>query len=145
MRNRRISSSRWVILPGCRGSCRQAAKRSARFRRRSTSWNSRRPPSADVHRSSMTAEIGLSPTGDRLGRISVSSVKVGGGSRGLGLGLTTKSYARSWARATPTAFVNNPGEVTKVAPQQAIKNLGAAFKRFFEGKAKYPRFKKKGI
>jgi putative transposase len=36
-------------------------------------------------------------------------------------------------------------EVTKVAPQQAIKNLGAAFKRFFEGKAKYPRFKKKGI
>jgi putative transposase len=36
-------------------------------------------------------------------------------------------------------------EVTKVAPQQAIKNLGAAFKRFFEGKSKYPRFKKKGI
>jgi putative transposase len=36
-------------------------------------------------------------------------------------------------------------EVTKVAPQQAIKNLGAAFKRFFEGKAKYPRFKKKGL
>jgi putative transposase len=36
-------------------------------------------------------------------------------------------------------------EVTKVAPQQAIKNLDAAFKRFFEGKAKYPRFKKKGL
>jgi len=36
-------------------------------------------------------------------------------------------------------------EVTKVAPQQAIKNLGAAFKRFFEGKSKYPRFKKKGV
>lgn len=35
-------------------------------------------------------------------------------------------------------------EITKAAPQQAIKNLGTAFKRFFEGKAKYPRFKKKG-
>src|SRR3954465_13354434 len=36
-------------------------------------------------------------------------------------------------------------EVTKVAPQQVIKNLGAAFKRFFEGTSKYPRFKKKGV
>ncbi len=36
-------------------------------------------------------------------------------------------------------------EVTKVAPQQAIKNLGAAFKRFFAGQGKYPQFKKKGI
>ena len=36
-------------------------------------------------------------------------------------------------------------EVTKNAPQQAIKNLGAAFKNFFEGRAKYPRFKKKGV
>jgi putative transposase len=36
-------------------------------------------------------------------------------------------------------------EVTKAAPQQAIKNLGAAFKRFFSGKGKYPKFKKKGI
>lgn len=35
-------------------------------------------------------------------------------------------------------------EVTKNAPQQAIKNLGAAFKRFFAGNGKYPRFKKKG-
>jgi putative transposase len=35
-------------------------------------------------------------------------------------------------------------EVTKNAPQQAIKNLGAAFKNFFEGRAKYPTFKKKG-
>lgn len=35
-------------------------------------------------------------------------------------------------------------EVTKCAPQQAIKNLGAAFKRFFQRKAKLPRFKKKG-
>ena len=36
-------------------------------------------------------------------------------------------------------------EVTKVAPQQAIKNLGMAFKRFFNKQGKYPKFKKKGI
>jgi len=36
-------------------------------------------------------------------------------------------------------------EVTKNVPQQAIKNLGAAFKRFFAGQGKYPRFKKKGV
>ena len=36
-------------------------------------------------------------------------------------------------------------EVTKVAPQQAIKNLGTAFNRFFKKQGKYPRFKKKGI
>jgi putative transposase len=36
-------------------------------------------------------------------------------------------------------------EVTKVAPQQAIKNLGSAFNRFFKQQGKYPRFKKKGI
>jgi putative transposase len=36
-------------------------------------------------------------------------------------------------------------ESTKNAPQQAIKNLGVAFKNFFEKRAKYPRFKKKGI
>jgi putative transposase len=35
-------------------------------------------------------------------------------------------------------------EVTKNAPQQAIKNLGSAFRRFFAGDGKYPRFKKKG-
>jgi len=35
--------------------------------------------------------------------------------------------------------------VTKNAPQQAIKNLGTAFKNFFEGRAEYPRFKKKGV
>jgi hypothetical protein len=28
---------------------------------------------------------------------------------GFGLASTIKSYARSWARAIPTAFVNNPG------------------------------------
>ena len=36
-------------------------------------------------------------------------------------------------------------EVTKTAPQTAIVALGDAFKRFFQGKAKYPRFKKKGV
>ena len=35
-------------------------------------------------------------------------------------------------------------EVTKNAPQQAIKDLGAAFESFFGGRAKLPRFKKKG-
>jgi putative transposase len=36
-------------------------------------------------------------------------------------------------------------DVTKNAPQQAIKNLGTAFKRFFAGQGKYPQFKRKGI
>ena len=36
-------------------------------------------------------------------------------------------------------------EVTKNSPQMAIIQLGEAFKRFFKGLAKYPRFKKKGI
>jgi putative transposase len=35
--------------------------------------------------------------------------------------------------------------VTKSAPQQAIKNLGNAFERFFKKQGQYPRFKKKGI
>jgi putative transposase len=34
-------------------------------------------------------------------------------------------------------------EVSKNAPQQAVKNLGIAFDRFFSGLGKYPRFKKK--
>jgi putative transposase len=37
------------------------------------------------------------------------------------------------------------GAVTKNAPQQAIKNLGAALKRFFAGQGRYPTFKKKDI
>ena len=36
------------------------------------------------------------------------------------------------------------GEVTKYASQQAIKDLGTSFKRFFKGEAKYPQFHKKG-
>ncbi|HLE87608.1 MAG TPA: RNA-guided endonuclease TnpB family protein [Candidatus Brocadiaceae bacterium] len=35
-------------------------------------------------------------------------------------------------------------DVSKCAPQEAIINLGIAFKNFFAGRAKYPRFKKKG-
>ena len=35
-------------------------------------------------------------------------------------------------------------EVTKCAPQMAIKNLGKAFTNFFEGRASYPKFKVKG-
>ena len=36
-------------------------------------------------------------------------------------------------------------EITKNAPQQAIKNQGAAFQRFFNGHGNYPKFKKKGV
>ena len=35
--------------------------------------------------------------------------------------------------------------VTKNAPQMAIIQLGAAFKNFFAGRAKYPQFRKKGV
>ncbi len=35
-------------------------------------------------------------------------------------------------------------EVTKNAPQMAIIQLGQAFQNFFAGRAKYPRFRKKG-
>lgn len=35
-------------------------------------------------------------------------------------------------------------EVTKCAPQQAIKDLGKAFKNFWEKRAGYPQFRKKG-
>jgi len=36
-------------------------------------------------------------------------------------------------------------EVTKNAPQMAIIQLGAAFKNFFAGRTKYPKFRKKGL
>lgn len=36
-------------------------------------------------------------------------------------------------------------EVTKNAPQMAIIQLGEAFKNFWAGRAKYPKFRKKGI
>lgn len=36
-------------------------------------------------------------------------------------------------------------EVTKCAPQMAVKQLGRAFENFFAGRAKYPVFRKKGV
>ena len=36
-------------------------------------------------------------------------------------------------------------EVTKNAPQMAIIQLGEAFRNFFTGRARYPRFRKKGV
>ncbi|MBD3738992.1 MAG: IS200/IS605 family element transposase accessory protein TnpB, partial [Pseudomonas balearica] len=36
-------------------------------------------------------------------------------------------------------------EVTKCAPQMAIIQLGEAFKNFFAGRAKHPKFRKKGV
>ncbi|TSE35344.1 transposase, IS605 OrfB family [Tepidimonas fonticaldi] len=36
-------------------------------------------------------------------------------------------------------------EVTKCAPQMAIIQLGQAFQNFFAGRAKYPKFRKKGV
>ena len=35
--------------------------------------------------------------------------------------------------------------VPKSVPQQAIKNCGAAFQRFFRKQSRYPKFKKKGV
>lgn len=36
-------------------------------------------------------------------------------------------------------------DVTKCAPQESIINLGAAFTAFFAGRARYPKFKKRGV
>lgn len=36
-------------------------------------------------------------------------------------------------------------EVTKNAPQMAIMQLGQAFRNFFAGRARYPKFRKKGV
>lgn len=35
--------------------------------------------------------------------------------------------------------------VPKSIPQQAVKNVGTAFKRFFQKASQYPVFKKKGV
>lgn len=37
------------------------------------------------------------------------------------------------------------GEVTKCAPEGAFMNVGKAFTNFFQRRAKYPKFKKKGV
>jgi putative transposase len=36
-------------------------------------------------------------------------------------------------------------DVTKYAPQEAIKQLGTAFKNFFKGKARYPKYRKRYV
>ena len=36
-------------------------------------------------------------------------------------------------------------EVSKYCPQQAIQDLGIAFKKFFKKESKYPQFKKRGV
>lgn len=36
-------------------------------------------------------------------------------------------------------------DVTKCAPQMAVIQLGEAFRNFFAGRAKYPKFRKKGV
>ena len=36
-------------------------------------------------------------------------------------------------------------EVSKYCPQEAIRNLGKAFAKFFKGTSKYPQFKKRGV
>ena len=36
-------------------------------------------------------------------------------------------------------------DLPKAVPQQAIKNVGRAYQRFFQKKSKFPRFKKRGV
>src|SRR5262245_42058321 len=43
-------------------------------------------------------------------------------------------------RQPDTSWLN---EVSSVPPQQALRHLDKAYRAFFEGKAKYPKFKKK--
>ena len=70
--------------------------------------NSSRLPLADVHRSSMTAVIGLSPIGDKLGRTSVNASRWVGAPRAR-IGVDNQNLCPLMGSATPTAFVNNPG------------------------------------
>ena len=108
-----------------------------RFRRRSTSWNSRRPPSADVHRSSMMAEIGLSPIGDRLGRTSVSCSRwVGAPGARIGVDnqiLRPLKGSRHTHRLpdTPPAFVNNPGSGRQAGTSWIVRSTLPGVDRSF--------------
>jgi putative transposase len=52
----------------------------------------------------------------------------------------TSAALTSLKRDEATAFLN---EVSCVPTQQALRHLDKAFKNFFEGRAKYPKFKKK--
>jgi putative transposase len=52
----------------------------------------------------------------------------------------TSAVLTTLKRAEATAFLN---EVSSVPTQQALRHLDKAFKHFFEGRARYPKFKKK--
>jgi putative transposase len=52
----------------------------------------------------------------------------------------TSAALTALKRAPETAWLN---EISSVPPQQALRHLDRAFRTFFEGRAKYPSFKKK--
>jgi putative transposase len=52
----------------------------------------------------------------------------------------TSTALTALKREPETAWLN---EVSSVPPQQALRHLDRAFRHFFEGRAKYPTFKKK--
>jgi putative transposase len=52
----------------------------------------------------------------------------------------TSAALTALKREPATAWLN---EVSSVPPQQALRHLDRAFRNFFEGRAKYPAFKKK--
>jgi putative transposase len=52
----------------------------------------------------------------------------------------TSAALTALKREPETAWLN---EVSSVPPQQALRHLDRAFRHFFEGRAKYPAFKKK--
>ena len=57
----------------------------------------------------------------------------------------TESMARKHLNAIKKEEFPWMLEVTKNSPQQAIKDLGTAFKRFFKGISLFPQFKRKGV
>src|SRR5215831_14002285 len=52
----------------------------------------------------------------------------------------TSAALTALKREPATAWLN---EVSSVPPQQALRHLDRAFRNFFEGRARYPAFKKK--
>jgi len=52
----------------------------------------------------------------------------------------TSAALTALKREPATAWLN---EVSSVPPQQALRHLDRAFRNFFEGRAKYPTFKKR--
>ena len=57
---------------------------------------------------------------------------------------TNEAELRKWFNSVKHEQFPFVVNVTKYAPQQAIRNLGVAFDRFFKKLAKYPKFKKRG-